>query len=77
MEDVQPVASVARKKKKHVKKTQTQETNNKSGGDQVLANLVAYLRITFWYLELCASIAEGDIGRVFEVLKVSDTSLNA
>jgi hypothetical protein len=26
--------------------------------------------MTFWYLEMCAAIAEGDIGRVFEVLKV-------
>ncbi|KAJ7855692.1 hypothetical protein B0H13DRAFT_1902969 [Mycena leptocephala] len=26
--------------------------------------------MTFWYLEMCAAIAEGDIGRVFEVIKV-------
>lgn len=64
----------APKKKKRSRKGATAETQNKSGGDQVLANSVAFLRCTFWYLELCASISEGDIGRVFEILKVKNCS---
>ncbi|KAF9013010.1 hypothetical protein BDZ89DRAFT_963282 [Hymenopellis radicata] len=57
-------------KRKNTKKGKTKETENKAQGDQVLANSIAYLRSVFWYLELCAAISEGDIGRVFEVLKV-------
>ncbi|KAJ7314636.1 hypothetical protein DFH08DRAFT_926962 [Mycena albidolilacea] len=30
----------------------------------------AFMRMTFWYLELCAATAEGDIGRVFGVVKL-------
>ncbi|KIM45745.1 hypothetical protein M413DRAFT_24877 [Hebeloma cylindrosporum] len=43
---------------------------NFSQGDQALATTVNFMRVTFWYLEICAAIAEGDIGRVFEVLKL-------
>ncbi|KAK1225472.1 hypothetical protein PQX77_011585 [Marasmius sp. AFHP31] len=39
-------------------------------GDRVLANDITFLRVTFWYMELCAAIAEGDIGRVMEVIKL-------
>lgn len=39
-------------------------------GDQSLGNTVNFMRMTFWYKEFNASIAEGDIGRVFEILKV-------
>lgn len=28
------------------------------------------MRTSLWYLEMCSAIAEGDIGRVFEVIKV-------
>ena len=28
------------------------------------------MRLTFWYLEFCVAAAEGDIGRVFEIIKV-------
>ncbi|KAJ7860553.1 hypothetical protein B0H14DRAFT_2576516 [Mycena olivaceomarginata] len=27
------------------------------------------MRMTLWYLKLCSAVAEGDIGRVFEVIK--------
>ncbi|KAJ3505619.1 hypothetical protein NMY22_g17517 [Coprinellus aureogranulatus] len=32
--------------------------------DQALANTANFMRTTFWYLELCAATAEGDIGRL-------------
>ncbi|KAJ7245530.1 hypothetical protein C8J57DRAFT_1679531 [Mycena rebaudengoi] len=35
-----------------------------------LVTLCHFMRVTLWYMELCAAIAEGDIGRVFEVLKL-------
>ncbi|KAF5337723.1 hypothetical protein D9611_014522 [Ephemerocybe angulata] len=38
--------------------------------DESLANTINFMRATFWYLEVCAAIAEGDIGRVFEVIKL-------
>ncbi|KAG9087171.1 hypothetical protein FRC06_002698 [Ceratobasidium sp. 370] len=39
-------------------------------GDQGLAVTIALLRDSFWYLEMATSIAEGDIGRVMEVVKI-------
>lgn len=39
-------------------------------GDQALVNTVNFMRTVFWYLEFYAAVAEGDIGRVFEILKV-------
>lgn len=47
--------------------------NAQSGwtGDTVLMNNVAFMRLTFWYLEMCMATAEGDIGRVYEIMKVS------
>ncbi|KAJ7751677.1 hypothetical protein B0H16DRAFT_1317992, partial [Mycena metata] len=39
-------------------------------GDQALTTLCNFMRVTFWYMELCAATAEGDIGRVFEVIKL-------
>ncbi|KAF7372949.1 hypothetical protein MSAN_00502000 [Mycena sanguinolenta] len=59
-----------KKKKKSRAKAGAQPERNFSGGDQVIVNLVHFMRVTFWYLELCAGIAEGDIGRVFEVIKL-------
>lgn len=44
--------------------------SSKWTGDQALRNNISFLRTTFWYLEMCAAVAEGDIGRVFEVIKV-------
>ncbi|KAF6742326.1 hypothetical protein DFP72DRAFT_830671 [Ephemerocybe angulata] len=38
--------------------------------DATLSNNIHFLRMTFWYLEMCAGIAEGDIGRVFEIIKL-------
>ncbi|KAJ7261503.1 hypothetical protein C8J57DRAFT_1634506 [Mycena rebaudengoi] len=46
------------------------ELVNFSKGDQCLATTVNFIRMTFWYLELCSATAEGDIGRVFEVIKL-------
>ncbi|KAH9931770.1 hypothetical protein B0H21DRAFT_836229, partial [Amylocystis lapponica] len=39
-------------------------------GDAVLANTVVFMRTTFWYREFCESVAEGDIGRTLEVIKL-------
>ncbi|KAK7695975.1 hypothetical protein QCA50_000615 [Cerrena zonata] len=39
-------------------------------GDQQMMNLVNFMRMTFWYREFCASIAEGDPGRTHEIIKV-------
>ncbi|KAJ7648322.1 hypothetical protein DFH06DRAFT_997294 [Mycena polygramma] len=39
-------------------------------GVRVLITLCHFMRMTFWYLEMCAAVAEGDIGRVFEVIKL-------
>jgi hypothetical protein len=54
--------------KKRGKKTTA--VRNFSQGDQTLATTINFLRITFWYLEMCAAAAEGDIGRIFEIIKV-------
>ncbi|KAJ6601701.1 hypothetical protein DFH09DRAFT_969262, partial [Mycena vulgaris] len=51
-------------------KAKASETLNFSGGDQSLSTTINFIRMTFWYLEMCAAIAEGDIGRVFEIIKV-------
>lgn len=51
-------------------KAKAAETINFSGGDQSLATTINFIRMTFWYLEMCSATAEGDIGRVFEVIKV-------
>ena len=40
-------------------------------GDWALANSILLLRDGIWSLEVCQAVATGDIGRVWEVLKVS------
>ncbi|KAK7025899.1 hypothetical protein R3P38DRAFT_3193539 [Favolaschia claudopus] len=59
-----------KQKKSRVKVSAQPQRNFLASGDQVAVNLCNFMRVTFWYLELCAAIAEGDIGRVFEVIKV-------
>ncbi|KAF9488156.1 hypothetical protein BDN71DRAFT_1513309 [Pleurotus eryngii] len=44
--------------------------DNTWNGDRALANLVLQLRDFFWYYEMCHAISDGDIGRVFEVIKI-------
>ncbi|KAJ6481317.1 hypothetical protein C8R47DRAFT_1186616 [Mycena vitilis] len=75
MPSLAPIGSSAKpppkkKTRKSRAKASAQPKRNFSGGDQVMATLCNFMRVTFWYLELCAAIAEGDIGRVFEVIKV-------
>ncbi|TFK39190.1 hypothetical protein BDQ12DRAFT_698246 [Crucibulum laeve] len=53
-----------------VKKAAAAPTRNYSQGDQSLLTTINFMRMTFWYLEMCAATAEGDIGRVFEVVKL-------
>ena len=57
-------------KKCTTRKANAAEVHNFSQGDQTLATTINFLRITFWYLEMCAVAAEGDIGRIFEIIKV-------
>ncbi|KAJ7840470.1 hypothetical protein B0H13DRAFT_2239514 [Mycena leptocephala] len=59
-----------KRKGTRAKKAKAAESVNSFGNDQSLATTINFIRMTFWYLEMCAAIAEGDIGRVFEVLKV-------
>ncbi|KAJ7747542.1 hypothetical protein B0H16DRAFT_1320335 [Mycena metata] len=63
-------ASPKKKQKGSRAKASAQPKRNFSSGDQVMVSLCHFMRVTLWYLELCAAIAEGDIGRVFEVIKV-------
>jgi len=48
-----------------------QETD-KFDGDWVLANSILFLQDFNWWMELAFAVPEGDIGRVFEILKVSN-----
>lgn len=39
-------------------------------GDRVLANSILFLQDFGWWIEVAYAVPEGDIGRVFEILKV-------
>ncbi|KEP49079.1 hypothetical protein V565_108710 [Rhizoctonia solani 123E] len=39
-------------------------------GDTALCNTILLIRDCFWYLEFATSVTEGDIGRVFDIIKV-------
>jgi hypothetical protein len=58
-----------KKKGTRAKKAKAAESVNSFGNDQCHVTTINFIQMTFWYLEMCAAIAEGDIGRVFEVLK--------
>jgi hypothetical protein len=47
-----------------------QEINN-FDGDRVLANSILFLQDFGWWTEIAYAVPEGDIGRVFEILKVN------
>ena len=40
-------------------------------GDRQLANIVLRMRDGAWYFEFCHAITDGDIGRVYEIIKVT------
>jgi hypothetical protein len=40
-------------------------------GDVALGNAILLIRDGFWYLEFATAVTEGDIGRIFEIIKVS------
>ena len=44
-------------------------------GDVTLWNCSVFMRDALWYLEFNVAVREGDIGRVFEIIKVGDISL--
>ena len=53
---------------------QTLNQNNNTGrfrGDWPFANSIILMRDGIWFLEACRAIASGDVGRAWEVLKVS------
>ena len=50
------------------------EETDKFDGDRVLANSILFLQDFGWWTELAFAVPEGDIGRVFEILKVSNFS---
>ncbi|CAK5272580.1 unnamed protein product [Mycena citricolor] len=61
----------ARKKRKtRASKAKAAEAKNINGNDQCFSTTVNFLRMTFLYMEMCSAVAGGDIGRVFEVIKV-------
>ncbi|KAL1658848.1 hypothetical protein GGF50DRAFT_66457 [Schizophyllum commune] len=66
-EDGQGPAPAAKKKSARTREMKHQE--KLANADKCLANNIAFMRVTLWYLELCAATAEGDIGRVFEIIK--------
>ncbi|KAG8729813.1 hypothetical protein FRC10_003434 [Ceratobasidium sp. 414] len=37
--------------------------------DQLVGNIILFMRDAFWYLKLASAIPEGDTGRVFEIIK--------
>lgn len=39
-------------------------------GDRVLANTILFMRDAGMYIEFCSAVREGDMGRVFEIMKV-------
>lgn len=39
-------------------------------GDRVLSNNISFLKATSSYLEFCSAVAEGDVGRMVEIIKV-------
>ncbi|GJF00723.1 hypothetical protein PsYK624_170210 [Phanerochaete sordida] len=41
-----------------------------STADRVIANNVNFLRAVLWYLEFCTAVAVGDMGRVWEIIKI-------
>uniref|UniRef100_D8Q8N9 DUF6589 domain-containing protein n=1 Tax=Schizophyllum commune (strain H4-8 / FGSC 9210) TaxID=578458 RepID=D8Q8N9_SCHCM len=49
--------------------TKRTATADQPDADRHLANSINFLRVTLWYLEMCLATAEGDIGRVFEIIK--------
>ena len=40
--------------------------------DNTLANATLFMRNAIWWREVCEAIADGDTGRVWEILKVSE-----
>ena len=52
------------------KPTTSKSISETCKGDQQMVNIVNFMRMTFWYREFCNAIAEGDTGRVHEILKV-------
>ncbi|EUC62070.1 hypothetical protein RSOL_412810 [Rhizoctonia solani AG-3 Rhs1AP] len=50
--------------------TSTGPERSSSGDDQLLGNMVLFMRDAFIYLEMASAIPEGDIGRVYEVTKL-------
>ncbi|KAJ3793040.1 hypothetical protein GGU11DRAFT_854030 [Lentinula aff. detonsa] len=62
-----------KKKKKHTKaqkQAEIEREENRKHGDHVLANSISFMRDTVLSRECANAVASGDVGRVWEVLKV-------
>ena len=49
------------------------QEDEKFDGDRVLTNSILFLQDFGWWTELSYAVPEGDIGRAFEILKVSSS----
>ena len=49
------------------------QEEEKFDGDRVLANSILFLQDFGWWTEISYAVPEGDIGRAFEILKVSSS----
>lgn len=54
----------------HALRTHPDESKG-AKGDQMLVNNLLLMRDLFIHIELCSAVKEGDIGRVFEMIKVT------
>ena len=43
-------------------------------GDRTLAKSIAFMRDTLWQREMAYATAEGDVGRVYEIMKVNQAA---
>lgn len=46
-------------------------------GDRVLANSILFLQDFGWWTEIAYAVPEDDIGRVFEIMKVSNLAMDS
>jgi hypothetical protein len=69
--------SQKKSKGKQLGKEKDPEIGRHPQGDRVLANSVAFMRDAMMSREMSYAIAEGDVGRVYEVMKVCDTVYEA
>ncbi|KAG9095171.1 hypothetical protein FRC06_010067 [Ceratobasidium sp. 370] len=50
--------------------TSNSGSGSSANADQLLGNVILFMRDAFWYLEFASAVPEGDIGRIYEVIKL-------